>query len=62
MSQVGVRYEEALEDLLWFSSKLIGTKTFFVSQIEETFKIIKVFNQNGCDLNEGMELELNDAL
>jgi hypothetical protein len=59
---VGVQYEEALEHILWLSSKLIRTKTFFVSHIEETFKIIKVFNQKGCLLDEGMELPKDHAI
>ncbi|ARK31958.1 hypothetical protein [Halalkalibacter krulwichiae] len=50
------QFDKALDDLLWFSNKLIGTRTLFVSQIEETFKVIKVFNQNGCNLVEGVEL------
>lgn len=55
-------YEQAVEDLLWFSTKLVGTRTLFVSHIEETFKIIKVFNHKGCAIEEGMELPLDDAL
>ncbi|WP_332698678.1 hypothetical protein [Halalkalibacter lacteus] len=56
------RFEQALEDMLWFSSQSIGARTLFVSHIEETFKVIKVFNQNGCSLEEGMELPKDHSL
>ncbi len=56
------RYEQALEDMLWFASQSIGTRTHFVSHIEETFKVIKVFNQNGCSLEEGVELPKDHAI
>ncbi|TWI56000.1 hypothetical protein [Halalkalibacter nanhaiisediminis] len=56
------RYDKALEDILWFTSKLIGSRTLFVSHIEETFKVIKVFNQNGSDLPEGIELPKDHSI
>ncbi|WP_227937389.1 hypothetical protein [Alkalihalobacillus deserti] len=59
---MAVQYEDILENLLWFSSKLIGARTLFVSHIEETFKVIKVFNEEGCYLNEGMELSKDHAI
>ncbi|MFC0559437.1 hypothetical protein [Halalkalibacter alkalisediminis] len=59
---MAVQYEDALENLLWLSTKLIGARTLFVSHIEETFKVIKVFNEDGCYLNEGMELPKDHAI
>ncbi len=61
-SKMAVQYEDALENLLWLSTKLIGARTLFVSHIEETFKVIKVFNEDGCYLNEGMELPKDHAI
>lgn len=55
-------FDEVAVDILNTLSKLIKTRTFFISHLDcTTFSVLKVLNQNGINLTEGTRMSIEDA-
>ncbi|QOY35568.1 hypothetical protein AWH56_023305 [Anaerobacillus isosaccharinicus] len=49
--------------ILELANRLIGTRTFFISMLgNEKYTIIKVLNTDGCDIEEGAQIPINETL
>ncbi|MCD8509828.1 MAG: hypothetical protein LRY73_08130 [Bacillus sp. (in: Bacteria)] len=55
-------FHQAAQEALETVSYVFKTGTFFISHIDnETFSTIKVLEQDGVDLPEGIRMPLNEA-
>lgn len=58
-----MKLDNITHTILQLTSKLIGTRTFFVSIIDDdTYKIVKVLNNEGSNISEGTEFPFQQTL